>query len=456
MANRFRRCLIALSALLVPVSLFGQANPPPPKPSPQAADKKPQVGPAAPQSRHFPILLILSGTDPVWSARIGMKGPELLERQGYPPITLEPGEVSQDPAPMTWTYHAKDTATGADVQVHMVREPCMVGLTDTKYTFRAELDHAQIGTLKGCARIAPDQFPEFKQKNLDDDDPEKKKPGPPPITNFKPPVAVAYLDPAGRAILKRGAQTHVVAAKGSELSLSHDGKRLLFTRDDPSGGHTILLFDSSTGKTTELLRGLVQEQQAFWSPDDSRIAFLKSDGAVSHVWIAPSASPGQAAQLSATPVNYLDGWADAHTVVAANADSYLWIADDGGTVQAISAHDLCGPDFLASTANPVRVSPINPDLLLVSAPLLKPPSGSPTDPKTGYGSGLFFYEIRSKRRSPLTTPDVPAAEGEWSRDSIQIFFTSRDPRRGPVVNRIFWDGSELKRYLVGSSLVVGQ
>jgi len=25
-----------------------------------------------------------------------------------------------------------------------------------------------------------------------------------------------------------------------------------------------------------------------------------------------------------------------------------------------------------------------------------------------------------------------------------------------VVNRILWDGSELKRYLVGSSLVVGQ
>ena len=416
--------------------------------------KSPQTGPAAPQSRHYPILLIASGIDPVWSARIGMKGVERLERQGYPPITLEPGEVSQDSTPMTWTYHAKDTATGADVAVHLVREPCMVGM-DTKYTFSVALDHTQIGTLKGCARIAPDQFPEFKQKNLDDDDPEKKKVGPPPITDFKAPVAVAYLDSSGRVVLRRGTAARVVAPKGSELSLSHDGKRLLFTREDPAGGHTVLLFDSSTGKTTELLRGLVQEQQAFWSPDDSHIAFLKSDGGVSHIWIAPAASPDQATQLSATPVSYLDGWADNRTVVVANADSFLWITEDGGTAQVLSARDLCGPDFAASTSDPVRVSPINPDLLVVSAPILKPASGAATDPKTGYGSGLFFYELRSKRRTLLTPPEAFATEGEWSRDSLQVFFTNRE-KRGDVVDRIFWDGSDLKRYLVGSNVVVGE
>lgn len=383
-----------------------------------------------------------------------MKGPQRLERDAYPPITLEPGEVTQETTPMTWTYHAKDTVTGADVAVHLVREPCMVGL-DTKFTFSVTLDHAQIGTLKGCARIAPDQFPEFKQKNLDDDDPEKKKIGPPPITNFKAPVAVAFLDSRGRVVLKRGASPRIVAPKGSQLSLSHDGKRLLFTSEDPTGGHAIHLFDSSTGKTAELLRGLVQEEQAFWSPDDSRIAFLKSDGGVSHVWIAPATSPDQATQLSATPVSYLDGWADTHTVVAANSDSFLWIAEDGGTTQVLTARDLCGADFAASTADPVRVSPINPDLLLVSAAILKPPSGAATDPKTGYGAGLFFYEVRSKRRTLLTPPEAFATQGEWSRDSIQVFFTNRQ-KRGDVVDRLFWDGSELSRYLVGSNLVIGE
>lgn len=448
MTHRHRRRLLGGSAalLLFPAWLAAQA--------PAGAAKRAQ-GPAAPQSKHFPILLIVSGVDPVWSLRIGMKGAERLERQGYPPIPLEPGEVSQDAAPATWTYHAKDVATGADVSVHVTREACLVGLTDTKYTFRVELDHAQIGALKGCARVAPDQFPEFKQKNLEDDDPEKKKIGPPPITDFKPPVAVAYLDSTGRVILKRGAVTRVVAPKGSQLSLSHDGKRLLFTREELSGGHTILLFDFSTGKTTELLRGLVQQQQPFWSPDDSRIAFLKSDGPVSHIWTAPSSNPDQATQISATPVNYLEGWADTRTLIGANSDSFLWITDDGGTVQVISARELCGPDSEASTAVPVRVSPNNPDLLLVSAPAVKPQAGSFTDPK-GRGAGLFFYEIRSKRRSALTTPDIFATGGEWSRDSLQIFFTHYDPKHGTSVDRIFWDGLDLKRYLTGSNLVVGQ
>lgn len=443
----------ALALLLAAPSVPAQAKPATP-PTPSPASKAPQAGPPAPQSRHFPILLIISGANPGWSARIGMKGLERLERDGYPPITLEPGDVSQDPTPMTWTYHAKDTATAADVTVHLVREPCMVGL-DTKYTFSVALDHAQIGTLKGCARIAPDQFPEFKQKNLDDDDPDKKKIGPPPITNFRMPVAVAYLDSAGRVILKRGSAPRIVGPKGSQLSLSHDGKRLLFTRDDTGGGHTVLLFDSSTGKTTELLRGMVSEQQAFWSPDDSKIAFLKSEGGLSQIWIAPAASPDQATQLSATPIAYLDGWADNRTVVAANADSFLWITEDGGTAQVLSARDLCGSDFEASTANPLRVSPINPDLLLVSAAILKPPSGSATDPKTGYGAGLFFYELHSKRRTLLTPPEAFATQGEWSRDSLQVFFTNRE-KRGDVTDRIFWDASDLKRYLVGSALVVGE
>src|SRR5690349_18143265 len=48
------------------------------------------------QPRHYPILLIAQGTDPVWNLRLGMKGPERLERAGYPPIPLEPAEVEQE------------------------------------------------------------------------------------------------------------------------------------------------------------------------------------------------------------------------------------------------------------------------------------------------------------------------------------------------------------------------
>jgi len=46
----------------------------------------------------------------------GQKGPERLDRPGYPPIPLEPAEVTHEAAADSWTYHAKDTATGAPVR----------------------------------------------------------------------------------------------------------------------------------------------------------------------------------------------------------------------------------------------------------------------------------------------------------------------------------------------------
>src|SRR5215475_2058633 len=265
---------------------------------PSSTQKTPP-SPPAPQSKHYPILLIATGTEPFWSLRIGMKGAERLERVGYPPIPLDPGPTEQDGTAEAWLYHAKDSATQADVTVRVSREACSDNMSDTKYSFSVAVTHAQIGELKGCAKIAPDQFPEFKQKNLDDDDPEKKKVTPPPITNFKPPTAVAYSDSTGKVMLARGEAAKLVAPKGSELSLSHDGKRLLYTREDSTPDHTIVLYDVATLKSTDLIRGA---QSAFWSPDDSQIAFLKPSGTTLQVWTAPAASPDRAAPLASTPV----------------------------------------------------------------------------------------------------------------------------------------------------------
>src|SRR5438128_9237864 len=120
----------------VPQSSTPPAKTPPPKTP---------MGPPVSQSRHYPILLIAQGTDPVWNLRLGMKGPERLERAGYPPIPLEPGgEVDQEATGTAWTYHAKDSQTSAAVAVHLSREACSDGTSDTKYTFRISVDHAQI------------------------------------------------------------------------------------------------------------------------------------------------------------------------------------------------------------------------------------------------------------------------------------------------------------------------
>src|SRR6202158_2703274 len=119
-------------------STWAQAPSPTKKPpsSPTAA-----AAPSAPQSKHYPILLLASGNNPAWSLRIGQKGPERLDRPGYPPITLDPAEVAHDPSGYAWTYHAKDTGTGTAITIHLSREACYDGMSATKYTFRATVEH---------------------------------------------------------------------------------------------------------------------------------------------------------------------------------------------------------------------------------------------------------------------------------------------------------------------------
>ena len=452
-AAALKSCWVCAALMGAAISAAGQA---PAKPSAQTpTGKKPPVAaaPAAPQSKHYPILLIASGTEPFWSLRIGMKGAERLDRAGYPPITLEPLEIAADDSGKAWTYKAKDTGTNADVTVQLSREACSDGMSETKYSFRAVVTHAQIGELKGCAKIAAEQFPEFKQKNLDDEDPEKKKVAPPAITGFKAPVAVAFLDPAGKVILARGEAAKVVAPAGSQLSWSHDGKRLIFTREEREKDRTIQLYDAVTGKTTELMRG--QVQSAFWPPDDAKIAFLKfADGAWT-VWTMPAGSPGGATQLSTNNVWALHGWADARTVLASD-NSRLYFLNTESPPASIPIRDVFGDGFEVTSADTIRVNPVNPDLLLVTASVTHAKAGMLTDPKTGFGGAAFLYEIKSKRQVVVTPPNVFAQDAEWSRDGIQIFFTNREGAKGSSIWRVFWDGSGLKRQRAGSFMVVGQ
>jgi uncharacterized membrane protein len=420
-------------------------NPPAQTSKPSGAQKSPaNAAPAAPQSKHYPILLIASGVNPGWSMRVGMKGAERLERAGYPPITLEPGDITADDSGKAWTYKARDTATNADVTVQLARESCSDG-TDAKYSFAVVVSDSEIGELKGCAKIAAEQFPEFKQKNLDDDDPEKKKVVPPPITGFKAPVEIAFIDPAGKVVYARGAVTKIVASAGSHLQFSHDGKKLLFTRDDGGKNHTLLMYDVASGKTTELMRGSVQT--AFWSPDDSKIAFLRAADSSATVWTMPANSPEGATQLNTIPVTSLHGWLDAHTVLATDNSNLHFLKTDSPPMQ-IALRDIYGEGFEIGAADTIRVNPANFDLILISAGLAHTKSGS--------GSAAFLYEIKSKRRVTVTPASVPALDAEWSRDAIQIFFTNRESAKAAVICRVFWDGSGYKRIRGGSDMVVGQ
>lgn len=438
-----------------------------------ATTKKPPVstpvGPAAPQSRHFPILLLASGNNPAWSVRIGQKGPERLDRPGYPPITLEPADVTNETTGQAWLYHAKDTGTGAPVTVHLSREACSDAMSATKYTFKAVTEDPQLGTLSGCARIAAELFPRIVNAGEEDpDDTAKKKPEPETtITGFKVPTAVAYLNSTGKIVVSRGAVKKIAGATGTELSLSHDGKKLLYAREDPKSpaDGAIVLYEFDTGRSKDLLRGVVR--QPSWSPDDSRVAYLKLDPssctgsaaacpALGQIWTFAVNTPDATTASATNTFARQQGWADPHTILASDLQNLYMITDDGKPAQTVPLREIYGPTFQVRDSDTIRVNPGNPDLLLVSATYASAPLGAPKD-AYGPAGALFLYELRSKRRVVLTPPEQSARNGEWSRDGVQVFYTVRLASGSAGTYRVFWDGSAPKRYLAGATeYVIGQ
>jgi hypothetical protein len=290
---------------------------------------------------------------------------------------------------------------------------------------------------------------------VDSDDPDsKKQPILPPITNAKLPTALAYITPQRKLMFKRGGVIRAVAQEGDQPSLSHDGKLLLYRLEKKSDDRTILLYDTISGKSTELLRGSVQ--QASWSPDKTRFAFEKLVDGKWRLWLAHPEAPGQATQVYDGEIVVIDGWTDAHTILVDDLDQLMWISDEGQVIQAIPEHEILGEAFSFSSANSFRVHPLNPDLLLVSAEWTNPPAGVPRDPDMGNGTGFFLYEIRARRRVVLCPPDMFSGQAEWSSDGLQIFFTAGDTSRHYATYRMFWDGSGIRRYAEGIDMVLAQ
>jgi len=175
-----------------------------------------------------------------------------------------------------------------------------------------------------------------------------------------------------------------------------------------------------------------------------------------HLWTAPVASPETAASVFPGDIVSIHGWVDTQTVLVDDLQQLSWVTDTGTIQQTIPEKDILGDAFGSSSAGTFRVHPLNPDLLLVSAEWLKPPSGVPIDGHTGGSFGFFLYEIHSKRRVLLSPLNLLTEHAEWSRDGFQIFFTGADSSRRYATYHMFWDGIGLQKYVSGTSLAIGQ
>ncbi|HXM15862.1 MAG TPA: hypothetical protein VN933_11515, partial [Candidatus Eremiobacteraceae bacterium] len=119
-SKRFANLVLAFTAiaLLTGAGRAGaQTKPTPASSQTQSQSKKPATTPAngptpaaapnSPVSTHYPILLLAfgapEGTQTGWSIRIGIKGPERMDRPNYPPVTLEPIDVQREGTNDAWT-----------------------------------------------------------------------------------------------------------------------------------------------------------------------------------------------------------------------------------------------------------------------------------------------------------------------------------------------------------------
>jgi len=176
------------------------------------------------------------------------------------------------------------------------------------------------------------------------------------------------------------------------------------------------------------------------------------------LWIMPANNPQAASKVFTVQGLDLYGWPDEHTLLTStgNYESLLWVSDDGKIGQELQIRDVLGPTYRLARPGSFRLSPTNPDLLLISFWYLPPAGEMPLDKHEGNSPAVLLYEIKSKRRVALTMRGTWAEQAEWSRDGLQIFYSNEETGKNPAVYRVFWDGIGLQKYVLGSDLVVGQ
>jgi hypothetical protein len=141
--------------------------------------------------------------------------------------------------------------------------------------------------------------------------------------------------------------------------------------------------------------------------------------------------------------------------MATDFQNAYWLSGDRPP-ESVALREIYGSTFQSMSSDTLRLCPINPDLLLISAFYMTTPAGTPAD-SMNLNSSFFLFELRSKRRTILGPLDAYSRDAVWSRDALQIFFTKGVPGKAPLVtDRIFWDGTSERRYVSASNLVIGK
>jgi len=215
----------------------------------------------------------------------------------------------------SWIYHAKDSATGAAVALHLTREACTDATNDTltttprsagstvfelRWITRDRLD-------AGCARIAAELFPKINNQPVRKKKRQEKPPARPSQISRLPlpsPTRICRQRCFRPWHGKEGCGARRAPNWPSRTTVRNSSTRARI-QDQPR--RTIVLYDLDSGKSLDLLHGLVR--QAFWSPDDGASSSSSFWIAPWQVWSFPAGHPESALPFHRSQLMLCtDGW----------------------------------------------------------------------------------------------------------------------------------------------------
>lgn len=262
----------------------------------------------------------------------------------------------------------------------------------------------------------------------------------------------AYLDNFGHVMIRTSLAAYpATTRRAAELSLSADGRLLLFTRDEEGTARSVLVCDTHTRRSRVLVSGEVRS--GHFAPGGDRVAFLKYSGQNWQLWVTPLDDAQKAVPVYRESLEGFAGWsADGSALLAFDANAVLWISPEGRVLRAVPRAEIYGAQLQRMSSDRIRLHPSQPDVLLLTAYFAEAPRNAPVD-ESGNFSGVFTYDLRAKKLQPVTGPDFYGTSGEWSAAGDRILLTRREPSGRTAIYQTPWRGAGFSRIASGSGMV---
>lgn len=266
-----------------------------------------------------------------------------------------------------------------------------------------------------------------------------------------PPVPPCYLDASRQVVFQpAGASKPLHLGKGYDLSLSRDGKKLLFSRDvnSTSPNRDLFMVDAS-GKPAKILSGNVGS--ARWSPDASQIAFLRYNKQWD-LYVMPAGKPDQAKKIRENVMNLLEWIGDGSAILSQDEQALHWISPVNGVdLKQIPLKKIYGEEYDWTSADVFRPNPRNPDLIAVSALRMDELKGAEQDEmyKT---QNVFLYDVKTGKRTAIPSSKTYSQSPVWTADGEALWFVNLVNGKKPQIRWMKKDGSATTAICAGEEV----